>query len=211
LAYNSRTMSPSRIRGIYIVGVMVIVVVTVAAWLALGRASVLRDIDGVSHGSLEKPQSRWNVLFFLTSDCPIGNQYAPEIRRICDAYEPKGAKCFLVYADASMTPVQISANSRDYFHSTVPAILDDGYRLARKAGATVSSEVAVFSPGAELKYRGRINDFYADLGTPRQHVLHHDLRDALDALAAGKTIPNPRTQAIGCFIPDNNVSKGGSL
>ena len=210
MAYNTRTMSPSRIRGVYIVGAIV-VSVTVAGWFALGRASVLRDIDGDTHGSLEKPQSKWNVLFFITSDCPIANQYAPEIRRICDAYDPKGASCLLVYADASMTPVQIRANSKDYFHSAYPAIFDDGYRIARKAGATVSSEVAVFSSGAKLEYRGRINDFYADLGTPRQRVTHHDLRDALDALAAGKPIANPRTQAVGCFIPDNIVSKEGSL
>jgi len=184
--------------------------VAVAGRMALVQENLLRDIDGASHGSLEKPQSKWNVLFFMTSDCPIANQYAPEIRRICDAYEPKGATCLLVYADASMTSVQIRANSKDYFHSAYPAIFDGGYRLARKAGATVSSEVAVFSQGAKLEYRGRINDFYADLGTPRQHVTHHDLRDALDALAAGKTIPNARTQAIGCFIPDNIVSKEGS-
>src|SRR4051812_32198648 len=204
-------MSPVRGRKASLISAAVLAVLALAGWTSLGRANVLKDIDGVAHGSLEKPQFKWNVLFFLTSDCPIANQYAPEIQRICNAYEPKGASCFLVYADASMTPVQIRNNSKDYFHSAYPAIFDEGYRLAHKAGATVSSEVAVFSSGAKLEYRGRINDFYADLGTPRQRVTHHDLRDALDALAAGKPIPNPRTQAIGCFIPDNVVSKEGSL
>jgi len=204
-------MSPFQGRKIYLASAIVLIAVAGAAWIFAGRPNILRDINGVAHGSLEKPQARWNVLFFITSDCPIANQYAPEIQRICNAYEPKGASCLLVYADASMTPVQIRNNSKDYFHSAYPAIFDEGYRLAHKAGATVSSEVAVFSSGAKLEYRGRINDFYADLGTPRQRVTHHDLRDALDALAAGKPVPNPRTQAIGCFIPDNIVSKEGSL
>ena len=53
---------------------------------------LLQDIDGVTHGFLERPsQSAWSVLFFLTPDCPIANQYAPEIRRICDKYESSGA------------------------------------------------------------------------------------------------------------------------
>jgi len=30
----------------------------------------------------------------------------------------------------------------------------------------------------------------------------HDLRDALDAVLAGKAVSNPVTQAIGCYIPE---------
>jgi hypothetical protein len=62
--------------------------------------------------------------------------------------------------------------------------------------------VAVFSKRGQLKYRGRIDNFYAGLGTPRQVVTEHDLRDALDALIAGRTVRSPRTQAFGCFIPE---------
>lgn len=178
----------------------------VAGWkLVRIEAHELRDVDGNVHGSLEKPEdAKWSVLFFMTADCPIANQYAPEIRRICSAYESKGARCSLVYADASMDAGKIRKHAREFFESAYPAIQDAGYRLTRKAGATISSEVAVFSTGAELQYRGRIDDFHAALGTPRQSATQHDLRDALEALAAGKAVPNPRTPAVGCFIPDNS-------
>ena len=67
---------------------------------------LLRDIDGVLHGSLEKPAGwKWTLLFFLMADCPVANQYAPEIQRICSAYGPKGAKCFLVYVDPTMKEI----------------------------------------------------------------------------------------------------------
>ena len=53
----------------------------------------------------------------------------------------------------------------------------------------------------KLVYRGRINNFYEDFGKPRRVITQHDLRNALNALLAGKPVPQPRVKAIGCFIP----------
>jgi len=163
---------------------------------------VLRDIDGKVHGSLENPSGwKWTLLFFMIHDCPIANQYAPEIQRICASYGPKGARCFLVYADPSTKPAEIRAHMKDYKFTGIPAILDSSHELVEKAEATISSEVAVFAANADLKYRGRIDNLYAALGKPRRVVTEHDLRVTLDALMAGRKVPNPRTQAFGCFIP----------
>jgi hypothetical protein len=52
----------------------------------------------------------------------------------------------------------------------------------------------------ELLYRGRIDDGYAALGKKRAVVTEHDLRDALDAIAAGKPVKKAKTKAIGCLI-----------
>jgi hypothetical protein len=180
-----------------------------AAAVAIGflggrpEETALRDLDGAVHGSLEHPSGgKWNVLFFLTSDCPIANQYAPEIRRICTSYGQKGAQCFLVYVDPSMKEDQIRQYIKDFQYDCCTPIHDKDHRLVRTAGATVSSEVAVFARGADLKYRGRIDNFYAALGTQRQHVTQHDLRDALDNLVAGRPVQDARTDAVGCFIPE---------
>jgi hypothetical protein len=165
---------------------------------------VLRDIDGVMHGSLEQPApGKWSALFFVTQDCPIANQYSPEIQRICTKYGPLGTNCFLVYVDPGMTVEAVRKHRADFGLSCCSAIRDNQHQLVRAAGATVSSEVAVFSSNARLEYRGRINDFYAGLGTPKQHVAHHDLRNARDALVAGQRVPRPRTEAFGCFIPES--------
>jgi hypothetical protein len=166
-----------------------------------GPEHELRDIDGVTYGSLERPaEGEWNVLFFVTAACPISNQYAPEIQRICSAYGSKGARCFLVYADPALTAGEVRKHVAAFGH-TSPAILDSRLQLTRAAGATVTPEAAVFSKTGSLMYRGRINDFYASLGRPRQRVTQHDLRDALDDLAAGRGVRNARSQATGCFIP----------
>jgi len=196
-------MAPlTRFQTTLLVGATVAVAIA-GVWLATHRGEhLLRDIEGVAHGSLEHPaQGRLSVLFFLTPDCPIANQYAPEIHRICDKYESGGARCYLAYADPSLNDDGVRKHARDYHGSRYPAIHDRDYRLVDAAGATVSSEVAVFSAGGKLQYRGRIDDFNAALGVPRQHATRFDLRDALDALIGGRSVPNPRTEAVGCFLP----------
>lgn len=180
----------------------------VFAMLQAGRVTaapadpLLRDIDGKLYGSLEKPSGwKWTLLFFLMTDCPIGNQYAPEIQRTCAEYGPKGARCFLVYVDPGIKPAEIRKHMRDFKYTSFSAIADDSHDLVKKAGATIVSEVAVFSNDAQLKYLGRIDNLYAGLGKPRQVVTEHDLREVLDALIAGRTVRTARTQAFGCFIP----------
>jgi AhpC/TSA family len=163
---------------------------------------LLRSIDGTVLGSLENPKGwTWTLLFFVMSDCPIANQYAPEVQRVCTAYGPKGVRCFLVYVDPAMKTADIRKHMKDFNYTSWPAILDSGHGLVEKAGATIVSEVAVFSNNGELKYRGRIDDRYSALGKPRQVVTKRDLVNALDALVANRNVTNPRTEAFGCFIP----------
>jgi hypothetical protein len=175
----------------------------VAFMPSVTKGNVLRDVNGVSHGSLDhRPDGEWTLLVFLTTDCPIANQYAPEIQRICTSYGEKGVRCFLVYVDSSLSPETLKQHKQDFGLDCCEAILDEQHALVRRAGATVSSEVAVFSSSGALEYRGRIDDLYAELGTRRQNPNRHDLREALDALTTGRPAPNPRTETFGCFISD---------
>ena len=59
-----------------------------------------------------------------------------------------------------------------------------------------------------IRYRGRIDNGYADLGKPRQHVTSHDLRVSLDAVLAGRQVPAPETDALGCYIADPAAIRG---
>jgi hypothetical protein len=59
----------------------------------------------------------------------------------------------------------------------------------------------VITPGG-LAYRGRIDDLYPELGKKRAAPTKRDLREALAAVLAGKPVPVPRTEAVGCSIPD---------
>ena len=78
--------------------------------------------------------------------------------------------------------------------------LDAKLALARAAGATTVPEAAVFSASGELLYVGRIDNRMADITRRRANVTEHELRDALDAVLAGKAPAVARTKAVGCSI-----------
>jgi len=140
------------------------------------------------------------VQFFISSDCTVSNSYAPEIQRLCGEYEVKGVSCSLIYEDVGFDAASMRKHLSEYRYGRMPAVIDSNRKIATRAKATVTPEAVVIDSRGEIRYRGRIDNFYAALGKPRQQVTAHDLRDALDAVLAGRPVPNPETKALGCYI-----------
>lgn len=161
----------------------------------------LVDVDGVDHGALASSGRAATVLFYVMSDCPISNQYAPEIGRICSEYEEKGVDCFLVYVDPEIKPDAVRRHQQAYGHEGRPAIIDRDRLLVAASGATITPEAALFSAAGDLVYLGRINNLYVALGKARRRPTVHDLRRAIDRTLDGMPAPELRTQAVGCYIP----------
>jgi hypothetical protein len=161
---------------------------------------VVRDLDGRATTPLVAGAGAINLLIFVSTDCPISARYSPEINRIVREYQPKGVHVWLVFAEPKVTSATVRANLRE-FHAgvPVPAIIDTGFQLTDAVGASVTPEAAVYT-SAGRAYRGRIDDLYEVIGQSRRTADHHDLREALDAVIAGKPVTTPVTKAIGCFI-----------
>lgn len=146
-----------------------------------------------------------SLIFFVLTDCPISNSYAPEIQRICKEYTERGVSCSLVYEDLKMPSNAIRQHMRDYSYNGFRAIADDDRAIATRAKAEVTPEVALIDAKGELRYRGRIDNFYAAFGKTRRNVTEHNLTDALDAVLAGKPVAIPETKALGCYIVPANL------
>ena len=169
-----------------------------------GASLAIQDINGVPRFPLH-PDGKASVLFFITSDCPISNSYAPEIQRICSDYASKKVSCDLVYVDPDLKTADVKKHVADYGYSQAPAILDSAQKLVQAAGATITPEAAVISPSGQVLYLGRIDNVYAALGKRRPEATEKDLRKALDEILSGKPVSTPRTKAIGCYIPPVGV------
>ena len=150
-----------------------------------------------------------SVLFFVATDCPVSNSYAPEIQRICRDYGRKGVACTLIYEDVELAGARLDddvrKHLREYQYTDVAAAVDRLRVVAKQANASVTPQAVVIDHAGTIRYRGRIDNFYAALGKPRQQITERDLRKTLDALLAGRPVPRSETEAIGCYIVDPAV------
>lgn len=157
------------------------------------------DTAGHTHTRSEWAGKHAIVLLFVSTDCPLSNRYVPEMNRLASAYGPRGVAFYAVQGDATVALDAVRAHVKEFGY-TFPYLLDPEESLASYTGARATPEAAVLSSSGDLLYLGRIDNRLEDFGQERVEVTEFDLRDALDAVLAGKPVPHPRTKALGCAI-----------
>lgn len=135
---------------------------------------------------------------FVLKDCPIANQYAPELQRIIKDYTPKGVQFTLIFEDPDVNLPKASEHARSFGYK-IPMTTDANHQLAKRYGVTVSPSV-VLQDMKKVYYVGRIDDTYPSIGKRRPKATKHDLRDALDAFLAGRSVKKTKTEAVGCRL-----------
>jgi thiol-disulfide isomerase/thioredoxin len=160
---------------------------------------VVQDLAGLTVNPFSADTARALVFVFLSVECPICNQYAPELNRLQTEFRTNGIRFELVYPDADETAEAIHKNGEEY-GLKMEQVRDPGHALVRLAGARVTPEAAVFVPGRGFVYCGRIDNRYVKIGVTRPEATEHDLQDALRAVLKGQPIPKAEP-AVGCFIP----------
>jgi hypothetical protein len=61
----------------------------------------VRSVDGRAF-ALFAPKGPASAIFFIATDCPISNWYAPTIQQVCRDYAARGVDCTLVYEDVDL-------------------------------------------------------------------------------------------------------------
>ena len=147
-----------------------------------------------------QPPAQPTVFVFTTTDCPIANRYAPEIQRLASRFAGR-----VVFKLVYPVPTDTESAIRDHvrrFGYTFEWARDSKQQLVKQTGVTVTPEVAVLDASGQVVYRGRIDDRYITFGKDRPKPTVHDLERSLEAVLAGKPVPVPQTQAIGCILSD---------
>jgi len=159
----------------------------------------LRDTAGATHSPAEWSGHKAILLFFVTTDCPVANSYVPEMNRIRDAYAARGVLVYAVEADTTTPEADVARYAQDYRYA-FPLLLDPHQALVDLTGATVTPEAVVITPEGKVLYHGRIDNRVEDFGKQRPQATEHNVRDALDAVLAGRSVARPATKSIGCAI-----------
>ena len=164
-------------------------------------ASALLDLDGKLRDVFRAPREparKLAAFIFARTDCPISNVYAPEIRALHTAFAPRGVEFWLVYG-GDETAEQIRKHLAD-FQYPCGALRDPGHAFAKHSRVRVTPEAAVYSKSGELRFHGRIDDRYVELGVRRPAPTVRDLHAALEDLLAGRSAKAPAGPAVGCII-----------
>ncbi len=157
----------------------------------------LRDTDGATWASSDGGVV--TVVVFTCNHCPYALAWH---ERIADAARD--------YADRGVRFLAINSNDSDRYprdsyeamrqrvaaeHWPMPYLHDVTQEVAREYGAKTTPDVFVLDAAGRLRYRGAPD---ADYGDPGQHAAW--LREALDAVLAGRDPERPETKPVGCSI-----------
>ncbi|MBI3869509.1 MAG: redoxin domain-containing protein [Verrucomicrobia bacterium] len=159
------------------------------------------DLSGRSVDPFDAHDAPATVFLFVSTECPISNRYAPEVRRLQKKFARFNVRFWLVYSDPQTSVEAIREHLKAY-QLPVDVLRDSKHALVRLSQARTTPEAAVFLPGGRLAYHGRIDDRFVALGKERPEATRHDLEMVLEAIAHGKPAPFASTPSVGCYIPD---------
>jgi peroxiredoxin len=159
---------------------------------------MLQDIDGQSHSLYGYKDKKAIVLVFVGTECPIANLYLPRLAELHKQYAARGVQFLAVNANDQDSAAAVAAHARE---RKLPFTVckDAEHKAADALGARRTPEAFVLDSSHVIRYRGRIDDQYG-YTYRRPAPLHNDLKDALDALLAGKPIGTSETEVRGCLI-----------
>ena len=144
------------------------------------------------------------VVVFLSFECPVSNSYAPFLNEFHKEYGPRGVS-FLGLCTNDETPADVARRVQE-FKLAFPVFKDANFTAATAMQAEVTPEAFVLDHNFVVRYRGRIDDGYYARLKKNIEVKHHDLKNALDDLLAGKDVRTPITKAVGCTIQRDGVA-----
>jgi peroxiredoxin len=137
---------------------------------------------------------------FWCNHCPYVRAWEDRFLAIAREYAGRGVQMVLInsndpvaYPDDSFDAMRMRAQEKGY---PCPYVFDETQQVARQYGATRTPEVFLFDRERVLRYHGAIDDNFEDPAA----VTSHYLRDALEALLAGRSPAVTTTPPKGCTI-----------
>ncbi|HVQ30870.1 MAG TPA: redoxin domain-containing protein [Vicinamibacteria bacterium] len=193
-----------------------------APTLALGAKAPdfdLPGVDGRNHALAEYASSPVLVVLFTCNHCPTAQYYEERIKQIAADYGPKGVALVAIspndpesvrpdemgWTDLgdSLEEMKIRARDRGFnFPYLFAGAEAEAVSLAY--GPVATPHAFVFDRERKLRYVGRIDDAERE-----RFVRRRDLREALDALLAGREVSAPAsTKSFGCSVKWSDKKAG---
>ena len=141
------------------------------------------------------------LVMFICNHCPYVQHIRPELAKLAREYQGRGVAIVGInsndvvnYPDDSPAKMAEEVRRAGY---TFPYLFDETQAVAKAYRAACTPDLYLFDRQRRLVYRGQFDDSRPGNGVP---LTGRDLRAALDALLAGKTVPSGQKPSLGCNI-----------
>ncbi|MFO0843043.1 MAG: redoxin domain-containing protein [Gemmataceae bacterium] len=162
------------------------------------KAFTFKDIRYLTRTIDDLPRGKAYVFAFVNTTCPLAKRYLPTLARMEKEYRGQGVQ-FVGIDAGGEDSIRAMAAMAVEFDLPFPVVRDFDARGAAVLGVSRTPEVAVLDASRKLRYRGRIDDQYR-IGGGRPAPTRHDLKEAIDAVLAGREVAVAETPADGCLI-----------
>ncbi|MCI0405839.1 MAG: thioredoxin family protein [candidate division Zixibacteria bacterium] len=164
-----------------------------------GPAFALVGTDGKTYSLADYEDKKGVAVIFTCNACPYAKAFEDRINKLAKEYQAKGVAFVAINPnDPDRVPedgydqmVKRAKEKRFVF----PYVYDSTSEVAAAYGAKVTPHVFLLDGNFKLVYRGRVED-----ETDAKKSKSRDLKNALNALLAGKKITVAETKAFGCSI-----------
>jgi peroxiredoxin len=154
----------------------------------------LRGSDGKVF-NLEEYSGKIVILEFWSFKCPVTAAYNERIGMLQSKYRNRGIAVFAVASNKNESPIEVERN-RENLSLPFPVLLDPDGMFADRLGATHTPSVVIVDGSGTLRYRGAIDN---NKRPGEQGRIPH-VEDAVEALLAGRPVPQAETKVFGCSI-----------
>jgi len=160
----------------------------------------LPGVDGKQYSLANFKDAKFLVVLFSCNHCPYVVGSEARILRFASDYAPRGVKMVAINSNETdnhpLDSFELMVTRAKEKNFPFPYLRDESQEVALAYGALRTPHFYVFDGDRKLRYTGRMDDnpkFEAAAKT-------HELRDAMDALLAGKKPPIERINPLGCNV-----------
>ena len=160
--------------------------------LAVGTVPALSllTVDGAP-ARLATSEARATVVVFVSTVCPVSNDYADRYVALFQNYSRSGVQFAFVYSNKTESPDDIRRHTREGRYP-FPVYRDRANVLADELGAALTPTAYVIDQAGRIRYKGRVDD-----ATNPVRVRDRSLENALRAVLDGRAVERPETKAFG--------------
>jgi peroxiredoxin len=152
----------------------------------------LQNLDGAP--VTMETAGKLTALFFIATQCPISNDYNERMQALVNEYQARGINFVFVNSNDTEPAAEVRKHMQDH-RFTFPVYKDPNNALADLLHAQVTPEVFLFDKTGTVVYHGAIDD-----SRNAAKITKRPLRDAFEAVLAGKDVPVKEHKAFGCTI-----------